>query len=178
MKQKYNHIKPEFLFDPFRFFDSFNRDFDQIWSRPLAPTGATVQPVFIPEVDVVETDDHYLMCADLPGFRKEDIKIEVTPEGSVTLKGTRNISHNMDKAETLLSERRAGVFERSLQLAKGVDADKVSADYENGVLRIALPKVEKVQKKLIQIGEPKGDSGKSLFKWPLGNSSNKSVEEK
>lgn len=178
MKQKYNYIKPEFLFDPFRFFDTVNRELDQSWVNPVATLTPTAQPIFVPDVDVVETDDHYLMCVDMPGFQKEEIKIEVTPDGCVTLKGSRNISHNVEKAETLLSERKAGTFERSLQLAKGVDADKVSADYNQGVLRIALPKLEKIQKKIIKIEEPKSDTEKSFFKWPLGSTGNKKIEEK
>jgi HSP20 family protein len=140
MKQNTNHIKAEFVFDPFKFFDSFN---NEVWSTPTPPVGATVHPVFVPEIDLLEVCDRYLLCADLPGFSKEEIKVEVTPEGFLTLTGTRNISHNLNEAEALLSERKAGVFERSLQLADPVDANKVSANYECGVLKITIPKLGK-----------------------------------
>jgi len=119
-----------------------NRIFDDFFteSYPALPTsGFGQQEVFSPLSDIEETDNQYLLSVDLPGLKKEDVKIEVR-DRQLIVSGERK-SENREEAKGRVStERWYGSFVRSFMLPDGINADKVEADFEDGVLKLKVPK--------------------------------------
>ncbi len=103
-----------------------------------------------PVVDVFENEDHFVIKADLPGIDKKDITLDVK-EGVLTLKGERHVDEEVKKENTYCRERVHGRFERAFKLPNHVDADKITADYKDGVLKIEIPKPEVIKPKQITI---------------------------
>lgn len=103
-----------------------------------------------PAVDLRETNDAYIIEADLPGMNKEDISLSVV-EGVVTLKGKRETSKETKDEGCHRIERSYGEFQRSFRFPGGVDASKVEATYENGVLKVTLPKPEQARPRQIDV---------------------------
>ncbi len=94
---------------------------------------------FSPAVDIVETKSGYRLTADLPGFRPEDVEITVE-NGSLILSGERKWESDESKEGFRHMERTYGQFRRTFTLPKGVDADKIEASVEHGVLVLNVPK--------------------------------------
>lgn len=132
-------------------------DFDRMVNSFLRPTYATTLN-FRPSCDIRETKDHYVASFDMPGVKKEDIKIEVQ-NNQLVISGERHYEMKEEDAEaTLRHERTYGKFERVFALTESVNADKIEAHYENGVLNVVLPKAEAAKGRTIQI-----QSGPSSF---------------
>src|SRR4051795_3017102 len=109
---------------------------------------------WIPAMDLVETEDHFVLRADLPGLGEDDVKLEVE-DRALTLSGERK-SETTDKTEGFYRlERATGAFSRSLTLPEGVDADAITATFDKGVLEIRIPKPEetKPRKVAIKVGD-------------------------
>jgi HSP20 family protein len=94
---------------------------------------------WIPAMDLVEQDDRFVLRADLPGLREEDVKIELY-DNVLTISGERNSEQEDRRDGYYRVERASGRFSRSLVLPEGVDADSVDARFENGVLEVSVPK--------------------------------------
>ena len=109
---------------------------------------------WIPAMDLVETDDHFVLKADLPGLDESDVNIEVE-DNVLTVSGERKAEHEDNREGYVRVERAYGSFRRSLTLPDGVDAEAVSASFEKGVLQVSIPKPEqrKPRKVAIQVGE-------------------------
>jgi HSP20 family protein len=145
---------PRRSLSPARMGDVFE-DFDRIVDSFLRPTFATTIN-FQPSCDVNETKDHYLVSFDMPGVKKEDIKIEVQGN-QLVISGERQREVNEENGEaTLHHERMYGRFERTFTLPATIAADKIEAHYENGVLNVALPKAETAKGRTIQIQTGQG----------------------
>lgn len=129
-------VRDPFLAAPFRLMDELFRS-SGIGSRV---TGFT-------PLDVRETDDEYLVMVDLPGVKPDDVTIEVN-DAVLTVSGSRV---PVETGELQLSERPYGSFVRSLTLPKGVDSDKIMADFRGGVLELRIPKPAEVKPKKIAI---------------------------
>jgi HSP20 family protein len=130
-----------------------NRLFSTFFDTPTTGNGGPARR-WIPAMDLVETDEHYVLTADLPGLTQEDITLEF--EGDVlTLSGERKSEHAERKEGYYRLERATGSFSRSLTLPEGVDAEAVSATFKNGVLEVRIPKPEqrKPKKVSIQVGD-------------------------
>lgn len=125
-------------------------NFDQIVDAFLRPSVANTVN-FQPSCDVSETKDHYLVSFDMPGVRRENINIQV--EGNeLLISGERSRMVRDEEVEsTIRTERRYGKFERSFKLPPTVASDKIEADYEDGVLHIALPKAEAAKARTIEV---------------------------
>lgn len=111
---------------------------------------------FLPSlrVDVQKKENAYLLEADLPGVKKEDINLNVE-NGVLTISADLNTQKKEEKKGYVCSERRTGHVERSFDL-EGIDISEISADYHNGVLMINLPvqkQVEKANSMKIAIGD-------------------------
>ncbi|WP_295994318.1 Hsp20/alpha crystallin family protein [Rugamonas sp.] len=118
-------------FDPFRDIDEMLRDFS-----PALLRGGDGAPRM--RMDVTENEQEYMVKADLPGVQKEDIKIAINGN-QVSL--TAEMKEEKDAGSGMLrSERYCGQVYRSFTLPQEVDDDKAEAKYENGVLRLTLPK--------------------------------------
>jgi HSP20 family protein len=103
-----------------------------------------------PALDVAEDENASVVVAELPGVRKEDLKITVE-NGILTISGVRRPYEIPQDARIILNEMRVQEFSRSIELPHEVLMDKVSAELENGVLRITLPKTEAARVRTIPI---------------------------
>jgi HSP20 family protein len=128
---------------PFRAFADIERDLDRAWN------GNGNSP-WMPAVDVRETENAYLVEADLPGLKKEDIDVQVH-DNIVTIRGERKQEEQEDKDRYARFERRYGRFERSFRLSDRIDTGKVEASYRDGVLRLELAKREEAKPRQIEV---------------------------
>lgn len=100
--------------------------------------------------DVYEKDGDYNIEVDIPGFKKEDIKIEAK-DGYLTITAEKKEEENEENKNYICRERRYGKYERTFSLGD-LKTDDISAKFENGILKIKVPKVEETEnKKLIEI---------------------------
>ena len=127
-----------------------NRIWDEFF-HPTAGRGSTTMVLnWNPVVDVYETDESYVIKADLPGVDKKDIALDVK-DRILTLKGERQVDEEVKKENAHCRERAYGRFERSFRLPSHVDGDKITADYKDGVLRVEIPKPESTKPKQITV---------------------------
>jgi HSP20 family protein len=103
---------------------------------------------FVPALDLRETEDEYLVLVDLPGVKSEDIVVELNDQ-VLTISGSRV---PVEIGEARRTERPSGSFVRRLTLPKGVDSDKIVADFREGVLELRVPKPAEVKPRKIAIG--------------------------
>jgi HSP20 family protein len=122
-----------------------NRLFNTVFDQPTA--GARR---WVPAMDLVETEDAFVLRADLPGMTQEDVKIEVE-DTLLTVSGERHAEHEAREEGFYRLERAFGTFSRSLTLPKGVDGEAVTATFTNGVLEVRVPKPEQHKPRRIQI---------------------------
>lgn len=99
-----------------------------------------------PAADFVERDGGYQFTVDMPGLGVKDIQIRLT-DGVLTVRGEKSQEINEEQGDYSLRERSYGSMQRSIALPSGIDADKVTATYENGVLKVALPKTSEARAK-------------------------------
>ncbi len=135
----------EDIFEPMRMLDDFfrpSRFFDDFFRRSLTSISAEM-----PSMDVEETDDEYLVSVDLPGFKKDEIKVECT-ENRLTISAERSESEERRRR----SRRYYGSFYHSFTLPRGTDVDQIRADYEDGVLTVRIPRSESARARQIEIG--------------------------
>lgn len=127
-------------------------DFDHLFGTALAPLRSNGKSAafFSPATDVEETENSYLFHVDLPGLKKEDIKIEFK-EGVLSITGERKTESESKAEKRHFVERSYGRFERVYSLGNLVDADRIEAEYREGVLKVTVPKAEAVKPKLISI---------------------------
>jgi HSP20 family protein len=105
--------------------------------------------------DITEDPDAFVLSLDVPGMNREDIDIEINSR-QLTISGERKREQEANQGNSYRFERSFGKFRRSFELPDNADLDKVEVSYENGVLRIALPKTESAKPRKIQIGENDG----------------------
>ncbi|MNJ96647.1 Spore protein SP21 [compost metagenome] len=132
--------------DLFNQFEEFINDFDR-GIFPMSLTSRMGMADFSPAVDLEEKDGNYLVSADLPGLKKEDIKIDLS-DNVLTISGERV---REEKSEGKYTERVYGKFTRSFSLPTKVNADKIQAQFKDGVLHVTLPKAEGVRSQAIKI---------------------------
>ncbi|MBK5092748.1 MAG: Hsp20/alpha crystallin family protein [Actinobacteria bacterium] len=139
--------------DPFDAFvgaqEDLNRLFRSGWLRSpadeLAQAGA-----WAPAVDIYETEDSLVVEAELPGVDPKNIDVSVD-EGVLSLKGERKLEKEVKEENYHRVERAYGMFQRSVRLPSDVDADAIKANYESGVLKVSVPKVEPKKPKSVPI---------------------------
>jgi len=99
-----------------------------------------------PSVDLYETADAFVLEADLPGVKAEDVKVEVQ-NGDVVLQGWRSLEKSHSDSQFHTMERCAGHFMRRMKLPESVEKDAIQAKFRDGVLRVTLPKVKRKEKR-------------------------------
>ncbi|MEW6086486.1 MAG: Hsp20/alpha crystallin family protein [Chloroflexota bacterium] len=120
--------------------------FDDAFTRPLSLRDGWS----VPAVDMYQTDDEVVVKASIPGFKAEDVQINVTGD-ILTLRGeVKREEEKKDKAWHI-REQRWGSFERSIAIPTAVIADKAKAEFENGILTVTLPKAEEAKPKTITV---------------------------
>ena len=127
-----------------------NRLFTTFLDGPASGDAAGGTRRWLPAMDLVETDDHFVLRADLPGLAEEDVKIEVADD-TLTLSGERRFEHEGRKDGFYRLERGSGTFSRSLTLPDGVDADAIAASFDKGVLEVRIPKPERRKPRRVEI---------------------------
>ena len=140
--------------------NEMNRLFGTFFDTPTtAMSGNGGVRRWIPAMDLVESEDHFVLRADLPGMGEDDVKLEIE-DRTLTLSGER-AAEQTEKGEGFYRlERATGAFSRSLTLPEGVDADAVAATFDKGVLEVRIPKPEEVKPKRVQIQV--GDAPKTI----------------
>ncbi|MDU8945947.1 Hsp20/alpha crystallin family protein [Ovoidimarina sediminis] len=93
-----------------------------------------------PAIDINETDTAIELTAELPGLSEDDVEIELR-DRRLTLRGQKNVTHD-DTGDLRVSERSYGSFARTMSLPDTVDIEKITAEFDKGVLRISMPKTE------------------------------------
>ena len=145
--------------DPVRELDSLqsdmNRLFDSFFQGKVA--NGVGGRRWIPAMDLVETADHLVLRADLPGMTEDDINIEIK-DGVLTVTGERKGEHEERSEGFYRVERAFGSFSRSLSLPDGVDAGGVSARFDKGVLEVKIPKPEESKPQRVQIRAGDGET--------------------
>jgi HSP20 family protein len=139
--------------DPGRELDSLQSDMNRLFDSFFG--GRTANGVsarrWIPPMDLVETGDHLVLRADLPGMDEKDVQIEVK-DGVLTISGERRSESESKEEGFYRVERAAGSFSRSLSLPDGIDPDRVTAKFDRGVLEVKIPKPEQTKPHRVEIG--------------------------
>jgi HSP20 family protein len=137
------------LSDPFRPIEQL---FDEMWRNwpNRYFDGDTTRPFLRPAMDVVENENNFTVRVDLPGLNEDDVQVEME-DNVLTIRGEMGDTVEKEGERYHYRERYSGSFQRSLRLPNGIDADKIDASFENGVLNIVLPKLPQAQPKKIDI---------------------------
>jgi HSP20 family protein len=131
-------------------------DFDRLFSTFFDRTQAAQR--WVPAMDLVEHDDHFLLRADLPGLGEDDVSIELN-DGSLVVSGERKAEHEQRERGFYRLERQFGKFSRTLTLPDGIDGDHIKATFKNGVLEVWIPKPEQRKPRRIPIGASANGNG-------------------
>lgn len=135
------------VWEPFRSFKPLYGDMERWFDdAPRSPEERTWHP----NVDVYETEKSYVLKADVPGIKKEDIKIDVNGD-TLTFRGEKKFEEKTEKDNYVRVERSYGSFTRSFTLSDNVDPENIKASYKDGVLEITLAKKEEAKPKEIKI---------------------------
>ena len=145
--------------------NEMNRLFGTVFDEPAPGNGGTLRR-WMPAMDLVETEGHFVLTADLPGLSEEDVNIEVE-DRVLTVSGERKAENTESKDGYHRVERAFGSFSRSLTLPEGVNPDAVSASFDRGVLEVRIPKPEQPKPRKISIA-PKTIEAKSSEAEPAG----------
>ena len=134
------------LMRPEPFSQEINRLFNTLFDQS---TDVAAQR-WVPAMDLVEAEDHFVLKADLPGLAEGDVAIEIQ-DGTLTISGERQAEHEQHERGWFRVERQFGRFSRSLSLPEGIDADAVTAEFHNGVLSVRIPKPEERKPRRVEI---------------------------
>jgi HSP20 family protein len=141
------------LMKPEPFSQEVNRLFNTLFD-----VGDRASPQrWVPAMDLVEAEDHFVLKADLPGLGEEDVSIEIQ-DNTLTISGERKSEHEERQRGWYRVERSSGRFSRSLTLPEGVDPEGVSAEFDRGVLEVRIPKPEQRKPRRVAI-KATGDDG-------------------
>jgi HSP20 family protein len=142
-------------FDPFR-------ELDRLAGSLLENRGPRLMPM-----DLFRDGDHYVLSADLPGIDPGSVDIDVDGQ-LLTIRAERTLG-NGDGVKWLARERQAGSFLRQLNLGQGIDTERISATYENGVLSVTIPVSERAKPRKIEVGT--GSSSNTITGGTTGQAS-------
>jgi HSP20 family protein len=143
-----------FRIDPFRELEEMSNRLSRIFGRPLPPKEGGKEEMTIAEwsplVDITEDDKEYLIKAELPEVKKEDVKLSIH-DNVLSISGERKYEKEEKGKKYHRVERAYGSFMRSFTLPEDADAGKVGAEYKDGILKVHLPKSEKAKPKSIEV---------------------------
>lgn len=136
-------------YEPWSVLTQLQREMDNLLRRDADPTSSPVSD-WVPAVDIRETPDAWLIHADIPGVKAEDIEIHME-NGVLSISGKREFDSTEEKEGYKRVERVRGRFHRRFSLPDTANGDKISARTSNGVLDITIPKQEKVLPRKIEV---------------------------
>lgn len=159
------------LRDPFSLLRQMTSEFDRIFGEPAFPSfrlpalraqTAAEGSKWFPEIDVFEKDNRLVTKIDLPGMKKEDVKVEVT-DGQLAISGERKSEAEEKKENFYRCEREYGSFYRAVPLPEGVKLEDVRATFAEGVLEVSIPMPPKAEAKVrtVEIQEPPKPAAKT-----------------
>ncbi|AUX20895.1 spore coat protein [Sorangium cellulosum] len=122
--------------------------------REMESLGGWAERAFTPEIELKETKDAFVICADLPGVDEKDLEISVTGN-RIQISGKREEEERREDDRYFAYERSYGSFCRAFTLPEGANADEVTAELKNGVLSVRVPKRPEVQARRITV-QPAG----------------------
>jgi HSP20 family protein len=130
---------------------TLRNEIDRIFEAPLSelPRASQFLSGAAPALDVYEDKENFFVKAELPGMKKEDIEVSLH-EGSLSISGERN-EEKVENGEVYRSERFFGRFQRTVALPATVDAGRIKAQYQDGILTVTLPKAEEAKPKQIDV---------------------------
>ncbi len=136
-------------FEPIREFDRLSDHIEKFFNNTQS---AFAQNTVATKVDIYETEEALFVELEAPGFNKENIKLTLK-DNILTIAGEKKVEENKNVIKNFRRERTFGEFKRNFTLPVDVDPDKVTAKFENGVLRIALQKLDakNVNEKTIEL---------------------------
>ena len=131
--------------DPFRELDELQKRFSTLLGRtPVKTNGEQEEALTVaewaPVVDIVEDDNQYVITVELPGLKKEDIKVGVQND-VLTISGERKYEKEEKDKKFHRVERAYGSLSRRFTIPENSDGEKVSAEFKNGILQVRLPKI-------------------------------------
>lgn len=132
--------------------DQLRREMDRLLE--LSPFGEFGQSQFFnewaPAIDLFEDKDQFIVKAEVPGMKKQDIDISLHND-ALTISGERKLEEKKTEGTNYRAERFFGRFQRTVTLPKNVATDKVNASYKDGILTVSLPKSEQAKPKQIEV---------------------------
>jgi HSP20 family protein len=144
--------------EPFRELSSLQTEMNRLFNAAFDTQQGNGQSArrWTPAMDLLETDDAFVLRADLPGLSEADVSIELE-DNVLTLSGQRKVEHEERREGFSRVERAFGAFSRSLTLPRGVDADAVTAAFDRGVLEVRIPKPAERKPRRISITDASGE---------------------
>jgi HSP20 family protein len=139
-----------------------NRLFNTFFDAPThGGNGQSAARRWLPAMDLVETEDDFVLRVDLPGLSEKDVNIELE-DSVLTVSGERKAEHEERKEGYYRVERASGLFSRSLTLPEGVDPEGVRASFDRGVLEVRIPKPEERKPRKVSISVGAGEEPKTI----------------
>ncbi len=136
--------------DPFtRELESWRNTMEQLLNELPRTPYREDRPWVLP-LDVIETEDRFIVKASIPGVDPDDLDITFS-DNILTIQGEIKAESEETEGRYLLRERRFGLFQRSIALPERVEADKIEATYKDGVLILSIPKVEEIKPRRISV---------------------------
>ncbi|MBC7363251.1 MAG: Hsp20/alpha crystallin family protein [Candidatus Aminicenantes bacterium] len=146
--------------DPFKDImilrDRMNRLFEDLVTSPRFEDSELIQSTWSPAVDIYETENELVLTAELPGIDEKDVEIKIE-DNTLSIKGERKFEKETKEENYHRIERAYGSFFRSFSLPNYVDQEKISAEFENGLLKIHMPKKPEVKPRKVKILKPQSN---------------------
>ena len=151
--------------DPFTTFRQFASEFDRFFHDPWSFRWPSLRPSaaaagWVPQIDVFEKDQHLVTKIDLPGMKKDDVKVEVA-DGDLVISGERKSETEEKKEDVYRCEREYGSFYRAVPLPEGVNLADVKATFADGVLEVSVPLPAKAPSKIRTVEIEEAKAGKA-----------------
>ncbi len=137
-------------FEPFRGFESLSRRMNELFGDLEKGVRFEIGD-FSPRVDIAEDERNVYLHAELPGIERENVKISVSEDRILSLKGEKKREEKVESKNYVRVERNYGSFSRSFALPDNINVEKVEAKFENGMLNLILPKTEPAKPKEVSI---------------------------
>jgi HSP20 family protein len=152
---KWNPLKLSPSWDPFREMEEMHNRLSSLFGRTWPgwrsePEEGFTLAEWMPPVDIEESEKEYLIKAELPGMKKEEVKLQVEG-GTLSISGERKAEQEEKDKKYHRVERSYGAFSRSFTLPEGTLAEKISAEFKDGVLMVHLPKDDKTKPRAIEV---------------------------
>ncbi len=138
---------------PFREIDEMQRELNRIFDSLSSTQTDGVGLAFSPKAELTETPEAYVLRLELPGIKSEDLEIQVSANG-VSIAGERKSESKVEEGGMTRTEFHYGKFQRVIPLPGRINHQNVTADYNDGILQLTLPKAEEEKHKVVRVSLP------------------------